>query len=111
MNRAPIRLGPMALLLAVIATCLSVLAILAFSTARADLSLAERYAGTVWTRYELEKQGMEFLEDAGPGAEAEFEEDGMTLRVALDGDGNVCRWTMEKAWQQNDTIEDLWSGE
>ena len=52
-NRTPIRLLPLALLLTVISICLTVLAILTFSTAGADLRLAEKYAETVRTRYEL----------------------------------------------------------
>ena len=47
MNKAPIRLGPMALLLTVISICLTILAILTFTTARADLRLAQKYAETV----------------------------------------------------------------
>lgn len=110
MNHVPVRLGPLALLFTVISICLSVLAILTFSTARADLTLAERYAGTVRTRYELEVQGQEFLETARPGETKVFEADGMTLTVALDESGNVSQWTMEKSWTQNETIEDLWQG-
>ena len=63
MNRAPIKLGPLALLLTVISICLTTLAILTFTTARADLSLAEKYAQTVETRYALERQGQEFLRE------------------------------------------------
>ena len=61
-NRTPIRLLPLALLLTVISICLTVLAILTFSTAGADLRLAEKYAETVRTRYELEIEGQEFLQ-------------------------------------------------
>ncbi len=110
MNHVPVKLGPMALLLTVITICLTVLAILTFSTARADLALAERYAGTVATRYELEVQGQEFLETAQPGQTRSFESDGMTLTVSLDENGNVSRWTMEKAWSQEDAIGGLWDG-
>ena len=40
----PIKLGPLALLLTVITICLTTLAILTLTTARADLRLAEKYA-------------------------------------------------------------------
>ena len=40
MKQVPIKLGPLALLLAVISICLTTLAILTFTTARADLRLA-----------------------------------------------------------------------
>ena len=56
MNKAPIRLGPMALLLTVISICLTILAILTFTTARADLRLAQKYAETVQARYAAERR-------------------------------------------------------
>lgn len=111
MNQTPIRLGPLALLLTVISLCLAVLAILTFTTAWADLSLAERYAQTVQTRYELERRGQNFLAEARPGEERVFEEDGMSLTVALDGQGNVIRWTLTEDWSQDGAIDDLWSGD
>lgn len=111
MEQTPIRLGPLALLLTVISICLTVLAILTFSTARADLALAERYAQTVQTRYDLESQGQIFLASAKPGQEQTFTEDGMRLTVALDERGNVSRWTLEKEWDQSDTIGGLWPGQ
>ena len=63
MKQIPIRLGPLTLLLAVISICLTTLAILTFTTARADLRLAEKYAQTVSSRYELEREGQEFLRE------------------------------------------------
>ena len=70
MKQVPIKLGPLALLLTVISICLTVLAILSFTTARADLRLAERYAATVTERYQLETAGQELLaelRDSDPG--------------------------------------------
>ena len=58
MNRIPIRLGPLALLLTVIAICVSSLGVLSVADAAADLRLAERYAETVRIRYELEEKGV-----------------------------------------------------
>lgn len=110
MEETPIRLGPLALLLTVISICLAVLAILTFSTARADQALAERYAQTVSTRYELERKGQSFLADAGPGEKAVFEQDGMSLTVELDDNGNVISWNINKEWVHDDTIEGLWPG-
>ena len=49
MKRVPIKLGPLALLLAVISICLTMLALLTCSTARADRRLAEKFAQTVST--------------------------------------------------------------
>ena len=57
MNQVPVKLGPLALLLTVISICLTTLAILTFSTARADWRLADRYAQTVTARYDLMNEG------------------------------------------------------
>ena len=110
MNHVPIKLGPLALLLTVVSICLTVLAILAFTTARADLALAAQYARTVQTRYALEQQGQRFLAAAEPGSEHTFKQDGMDLTVAIDEHGEVIRWTLEKEWTQDNIIEDLWKG-
>ena len=110
MNHIPIKLGPLALLLTVVLICLSVLAILTFTTARADLALAERYAQTVQTRYDLERQAQEFLVTAQPRDSLAFEENGMRLIVSLDDEGRVSRWTLERDWVQSDTIGGLWPG-
>jgi len=63
MKELPVKLGPLALLLTVISICMTTLAILTFTTARADKSLADTYAETVKIRYELEIQGQEFMRD------------------------------------------------
>ena len=126
MNKAPVRLGPLALLLTVISICLAILAILTFTTARADLRLAEKYAETVQARYALEQDGQEYLCRLSAGTEAapepdedgmrrvELERDGFLLRIALldDGQGGwtVLSWRQEKLWKQKETIDNLWSG-
>lgn len=61
MKDLPIKLGPLALLLTVISICMTVLAILTFTTARADQNLANTFAQTVQERYALEAEGQEFL--------------------------------------------------
>ena len=48
----PVRSGALTLLIAVAAVCLAVLAVLAFSTARADLALAQR----AMERFELDAE-------------------------------------------------------
>ena len=110
MNHVPIKLGPLALLLTVICLCLSVLAVLTFTTARADMALAERYAQTVHTRYELEAKAQAFLATAPAGSVHNFKQDGMRLLVELGDDGEIIRWSMEKEWTQADTIGGLWNG-
>ena len=74
MKQIPMRLGPLALLLMVISICMTVLGILTFTTARADLSMAEKYAQTVETRYLLESRGQSFLQEAYEDPEALLEE-------------------------------------
>ncbi len=126
MKQVPIKLGPLALLLTVISICLTVLSILNFTTARADLRLAEKYAETVSTRYGLEVEGQELLRelqnsdpalmdmtrDAAGRWHADLERDGAHLRIAVKkaGDGwQVVEWRQEKEWQE-DTSLNVWGG-
>ncbi|MDO4990551.1 MAG: hypothetical protein Q4E45_08625 [Eubacteriales bacterium] len=127
MNHSPIRLGPLALLLTVISICLTILAILTFTTARADLRLAEKYAETVQTRCALEKDGQEYLAGLNDGLETvprrdqdgiyrlDLEREGYLLHMGLIRDGSggfdVVSWRLEKTWEQADTIGNLWSGD
>lgn len=126
MKQVPIKLGPLALLLTVISICLTVLSILNFTTAQADLRLAEKYAETVSTRYALEVEGQELLRelqnsdpalmdmtrDAAGRWHADLERDGAHLRIAVKkaGDGwQVVEWGQEKEWQE-DTSLNVWGG-
>ena len=126
MKQVPIKLGPLALLLTVISICLTVLSILTFTTARADLRLAEKYAETVANRYALEIEGQELLrelKDSDPalldmsrGADdawhADLERDGTHLHIAVEKtrDGwQVVQWRQEKEWQEDTGLE-LWGG-
>ncbi len=126
MKNPPIRLGSLALLLTVISICLSILAVLTFTTARADMYLAEKYAGTVQERYALDKDGQEYLSRLNCGLESapepdadgicrvELERGGSLLHIGLSDEGQggptVRIWRQEKKWEQNETIDNLWSG-
>ena len=131
MKQVPIKLGPLALLLAVISICLTTLAILTFTTARADLRLAQKYAETVSTRYELEREGQEFLRELSETDSAdyslmdwerdasgvdweEFSSDGATLRIGFkpsrDTGYQVVSWRHEKGWMEDESIGTLWDG-
>lgn len=124
MNQNPVKLGPLALLLTVISICLTTLAILNFTTARADTRLAEKYAETVRTRYALEIQGQEYLRDLGEkGPEGtpdengviwhEIEQDGSRLRIGLRPDGEeytVTAWKQEREWTADLSMGNLWLG-
>lgn len=135
MGHIPVRVGPLALLLTVISICMTTLGVLAFTTARADLRLAEQYADTVHIRYELEELGQSFLRDAGEalegGAEGGIipgtvqgedgvltwtaEREGYRLLVGIvpkeDKGFKVTRWTVQKDWEPEDGMGDIWLGE
>ena len=126
MRHTPIKLGPLALLLAVICICLTTLAMLNYSTAKADMRLAEKFADTVSTRYALEREGQELLASLGDRApdgswekDADgaywrvLERDGFKLRIGLrsGGAGNeIINWTQEHVWEHDELIDDLWPG-
>lgn len=133
MNQVPVKLGPLALLLTVISICLTTLAILTFSTARADWRLADRYAQTVTARYDLMNEGQAFLRDAAdtvgsglplgsmpevtPGTDGswryEAEKDGMQLSVGIreeDGQVRTTEFRVTKEWAEDLDIGNLWGG-
>lgn len=135
MKHIPIRLGPLALLLTVISISMTVLGILSFTTARADFSMAEKYASTVQERYALEKEGQDFLRQAGEalltgkgleglaGTETdengivyktlEYEEARLLVGIVQEGDGGlrIVEWRIQKDWEPEDNMGDLWDGE
>ncbi len=127
MNQTPIRLGPMALLLTVISICLTTLSILTFTTSRADLKLAGRYADTIAQRYEIMNEGEAFLADAPenlsqmtPAEDGtytkEIEKDGLMLSIAIRPDKNApkgyqrIRFAVTKEWTQDLDPGNLWLG-
>ena len=131
MKQIPIRLGPLTLLLAVISICLTTLAILTFTTARADLRLAEKYAQTVSSRYELEREGQEFLREVCETDSADYglmdwerdrngvywqelEQDGAKLRIGFRIDGEdgvqVVSWRHTRDWKEDESLGTLWDG-
>ena len=129
MNQTPIKLGPLALLLTVISICLTVLSILTYTTARADMRLAEKFADTVQLRYELEAEGQSFLRDLDEDAAmmlmdaerdaqgtywTELERNGSQLRIGVKADGkggyDVVAWKHEREWTQDTTMGNLWAG-
>ncbi len=111
MKKVPIKLGPLALLLAVISICLTTLSILSWTTARADYALARRYAETVSTRYELEAQGQKYISEyppTGPDTKI-FTLNGSRLIIVLDEKG-IASWKHEKEWEEDESIGNLWNG-
>lgn len=137
MKHIPIRLGPLALLLTVISICMTTLGILSFTTARADLKMAEKYAATVEERYLLEKEGQTFLSEIGGalaegvepegleglfGTEAdeegifhkklEYGDSWLSVGFVAVGEGGfrIVEWRIQKDWEPDDGMGGLWDG-
>ena len=128
-----LRLGPIAVFLAVVAIVLTTLATLTFATSRADLVLAERFAQVTGIRYALETDGNRLLQEAGDAVSAgrplgtvsdleetengtyryEKEQDGYNLQVLLreeDGVLVIEKWKISKVWNSEDLSQDIWLG-
>ena len=122
MRHVPVKLGPLALLFAVIAICLTTLAVLTWSTALADGRLAARYAETVAERYALEREGQTLLRDAAAGDCGAFSKanDGTyetvlsrgdaRLSIRLAADGRVLLWRHTMEWTEDTSLGTLWPG-
>ncbi len=130
MQQMPVKLGPLALLLTVLAISLATLSVLTFVTTRADSALSSKYGETVKTRYDLEVQGQEILaglyEDGGAGL-SEWEETAegtymrtlsengsllrMEIRPAEDGTYDILSWRQEHEWTADDDLGHLWQDE
>ena len=120
MESRPVRLGWLSLLLTVIILCLATLSVLSFSTARADLALAQKQARQAQSVYALECAGQQWLAQAGgtaeldallphgtaregPGVSAVLEgADGRSLSVfaelTADGGYRVIQWQQSAEW-------------
>jgi beta-lactam-binding protein with PASTA domain len=121
-----IRLGPIAVFLAVVAVVLSTLAVLTVATTNADKVLADRFAGATQTRYALEAEGERFLQQydekvAGGSAVSaadrtkEIEKDGYTLKITVtepdaSGSWDVIEWKVIKDWNADDPYQNIWQG-
>lgn len=129
MKQIHVRLGPLALLLTVIVICMTVLGLLAVTTARGDMSMARRYAESVKARYELEAEGQAFLWQTAQDPDSikwlEMDEggtrwkvlstDGLSLRIGLSKRGDrfrVVNWQfVQDNWEPQEEIDGLWNGE
>ncbi|MBP5749161.1 MAG: hypothetical protein J6X24_00045 [Firmicutes bacterium] len=129
MKHVPIRLGPLALLLAVISICLTILAILSFTTGQADLRLAERYAATVQERYALEAEGQEYVALVSSGSAPEsgqaeisgtlgslaHETGELQLQFRLErnarGSYDIKTWKFIRDWEEDTSLDNIWTGE
>ncbi len=129
MRQVSVRLGPLALLLTVIVICMTVLGLLAVTTARGDLSMARRYADSVEKRYGLEAQGQAFLQqivqDPEIWDELERDKDDIGWKVLTDewlslhigiarnrDKYEIVNWQfVQESWEPQEEIGGLWSGE
>ena len=123
-----IRLGPIAIFLAVVAVVLSTMVVLTTATTRADRVMAERFASVTQQRYALEAQGERFLQQLNEqsaaggidldvlGAEVSgsditkvLEENGyrMTVTVSADASGGYT----VKEWSADNPYQNIWKGE
>lgn len=127
-QEAPVKLGPLALILTVISICLAILAILSYTTAQADLRLAEKTAANVSERYALEREGQAYLGEVSAaldtGSALNVDSDGvlrhelkygdsvLSIGLAFEEDSwQIVSWRQEQPWEPNLEIGDLWSGE
>ena len=130
-----IRLGPIAVFLAIVAIVLSVMAVLSTATTHADRVMAERFAEMTQQRYALEAEGTKILaaydrqaadgtieaESLGlspveGGYRAQIEQGGYTLTMALSepddgGSYTVDEWKITKQWNADDPFQNIWKGE
>lgn len=129
MKQIHVRLGPLALLLTVIVICMTVLGLLAMTTARGDLSMARRYAELVEARYSLEAEGQSFLWETARDPETMdllekdengvcwkiLSKDGVSLKIGLTEQRKgfrVVSWQfMREDWEPNENLDGLWTGE
>lgn len=122
MKKIPIRLGPLMILLLVISIALTTLALLTVTTARADQTLADRFADSVSTRSELDREAAEFEAGVADGSVTPAVDngqilytssrDGYTLTLVMDAETHeVISRQITKDWEYSDLIGDLWDGE
>ncbi|MBR0462555.1 MAG: hypothetical protein IJJ00_07580 [Erysipelotrichaceae bacterium] len=103
-----VRLGPLALLLSIVAIALSTLAILSFASARADMIIARRFANTVKIRYQLDKEGQEYRSQNEGAYTFETQIDDYILNMErLEGKEY---YHIQKVWNNDESIKDLWEG-
>ena len=111
MNSSRLRLGMLSILLTIIVICMGVLSLLSFATSMADERLSNRYAQTIKIRYELEEEGRRLLKDSTAIIETEILKDGYKLVIEAQDKDHIRTWRIEKVWDEDTSIDDLWGGE
>lgn len=139
MGENPIKLGSMTLLLTIVLLCMAILSVLTLSTARADLSLAEKYADRLQQVYALDSVGQRLLAELDTALQkgatpqellallpqdAVLEQDTVTLQLA-DGAGQtlmvtlelkakgavVLQWKPSVEWSPEERLTGLWGAD
>lgn len=129
-----IRLGPIAVFLAVVAIVLTTLAILTTATSNADRVMAERFANVTQVRYGLESEGDKYIMKVEEQVEkgdfnpallgAKKDEDGNIRYTAVDsgykltivitdpadGEYEIKEWKITKEWNAEDPFKNVWQG-
>ena len=130
-----IRLGPVAVFLAIVSVVLATMAVLTTATTHADLVLARRFADVTADRYRLESEGEKFLrrydEDAADGTvnagvlgmsgskegySKQITEGRYTLNITLTepdraGGYEIREWKISREWNADDPMSDIWKGD
>lgn len=130
-----IRLGPMAVFLAIVSVVMATLAVLATATSKADNVLAERFAGVTAERYAVAADGEKLMAEFDSQAKAghidakglgltkegdvyrtQIGDQGYALVIALsepDANGNytIKEWKITRQWDAADPSKDVWKGE
>lgn len=125
------KLGPLAVFLTIITIILTMLALLEFVTANADVALAERYAQVTQTKYALEQKGNEYLRELDTSlknglspesaGEVTVKQNGLythtekleeyTLTIDFESDGSgyeVKRWKITREWKEGNPFGNIW---
>lgn len=132
----PVRTGALTLLITAVLICLAVLAVLALSTARADLAMADKALAGLQSQAQTETVGQEYLArlDAALKAgtdlpqEATTQSDGTILAALSVNEGTleivarprqataddpaayeILTWRLSTSWEPDQSL-DLWNG-
>ena len=130
-----IRLGPIAVFLAVVAVVLTTLAILTTATSNADKVMAERFADVTQVKHSLESEGEKYLMKVDEEIEAgsfnpsllgaKRDDDGnirytvvesgykLTIVITepgLGGSYDIKEWKITKEWNAADPFKNVWQG-
>lgn len=93
-----IRLGPIAVFLAVVAVVLTTLAILTTATSNADKVMAERFADVTQVKHSLESEGEKYLMKVDEEIEAGSFNPSL-LGAKRDDDGNIRYTVVESGYK------------